>query len=255
MGGIYHGLYLGMNAEPYQGIEEESKTQQHPLGTFFDDENGRRFRYALNGAGALVAGDLVQAATLGGATTTLQTVAIIGAQTAIGNVKIPLASLTTDQAAGIFDEGWAAFEDTSLTATYLRKIKTQPALVHTTWVDAYLELYESLPIQLETTDFVAMMTNPYKSIIQAVNATLTGVGLGGVCGPVKIAYYCWVQTRGWFGCHTKDGVLTVGMDVEIGATTAGTPASKTETLFGQNFGYASGAWADEGAGILFLQCE
>jgi hypothetical protein len=252
---VNHGLYLGFDAKPWQGIETISATQQHPLGAFFDDQYGRRFRYALNGAGALVAGDLVQTAILGGATTTLQTVAIIGAQTAIGNTLIPVAALTTTQAAGIFDEGWAAFEDTSAVATYLRRIKKQPALVHTTWVDAYLELYEPLPIQLETTDFVAMMTNPYKSIIQAVNGTLTGMALGGVCCPVTAAYYCWVQTRGWFGCHIKDGVLVVGTDVQIGATTAGTPTSMTELLFGSSFGRTSGAWADEGAGILYLMCE
>ena len=252
---INHGLYLGMNAKPWQGIESISATQQHPLGAFFDDEFGRRFRYGLNGSGALVAGDLVQSAALGGAGTTLQTVAIIGAQTAAGNTKIPVAALTTTQTAGLFDEGWAAFEDTSLTATYLRRIKSQPALVHTTWVDAYLEIYEALPVQLETTDFVAMQTNPYKSIVQAVNGTLTGMALGGVCCAVTAAYYCWIQTRGLFGCHIKDGVLVVGTDVEVGASTVGTPTSKTELLFGSNFGRASAAWADEGAGILWLMCE
>ena len=252
---VNHGLYLGMNANPNQGIEDESSTQEHPLGTFFDDEHGRRFRYALNGAGALVAGDLVQGAILGGATTTEQTVGIIGAQTAAGNTSIPVAALTTTQAAGIFDEGWAAFEDTSAVGTYLRRIKTQPALVHTTWVDAYIELYEALPIQLETTDFVAMIVNPYKGLVKAVAATLTGPGLGGVCCPVTAAYYCWVQTKGPFGCHIKDGVLTIGMNVEVGPTTAGTPASKTELLFGQDFGWALMAGADEGAGILWLNCE
>jgi len=249
------GLYLGMNAKPWQGIETESATQKYPFGAYFDDQFGRRFRYALNGAGALVAGDLVQGPILGGATTTEQTVAIIGAQTAAGNVKIPIAALTTTQAAGIFDEGWAAFEDTSAVATYLRRIKTQPALVHTTWVDAYLELYEALPIQLETTDFVAMITNQYKGLVKAVAATLTGPGLGGVCCPVTAAYYCWVQTRGPFGVHIKDGVMTIGMGFQVGATTAGTPASMTELLFGQQFGYSLMAGADEGAGIVFLQCE
>jgi len=252
---IEHGLYLGYNAKPWQGIEQESVTQQHPLGAYFDDMHGRRFRYAKNGAGALVAGDLVQGPIKGGATTTEQTVAIIGAQTPAGNTKIPVAALTTTQAAGIFDEGWAAFEDTSAVGTYLRRIKTQPALVHTTWVDAYLELYEALPIQLETTDFVAMITNRYKGIIQAVPATLTGPGLGGVSCPVTANYYCWVQTRGEFGVHIKDGVMTIGMGFQVGPTTGGTPASMTELLFGQMFGYALMAGADEGAGIVFLMCE
>lgn len=256
--GVYHGLYLGMNAEPYQGIEEGSTTAEHPLGTFFDDEYGRRFRYALNGAGALVAGDLVQGAILGGAATTEQTVAIIGQQTAIGETKIPVASLTTSQpTVDLFAEGWAAFEDTSLTATYLRRIKSNTALVHTTWADTpmYVEIYDPLPIQLETTDFLAMIVNPYKGLVKAVAATLTGPGLGGVCAPILATNYCWVQTKGPFGVHIKDGVMTIGMEFEIGASTAGTPASKTETLFGQNFGWALMAGADEGAGIVWLNCE
>ena len=252
---VTQGLYLGMGANPTQGIEEESATQKYPLGSFFDDENGRRFRYALNGAGALVAGDLVQSAALGGAGTTLQTVAFIGQQTAAGLVNIPVASLTTSQTADLFAEGWAAFEDTSAVGTYLRKIKSNTALVHTTWADTPMEivLYEALPIQLETTDFVALMTNPYQKIIQAQANTLTGYGLGGVLAPITAAYYCWIQTRGPFGCHNKT-VMVAGMGVQVD-TTAGCVTSYTETLFGQIFGYVGLAWADEGAGIVYLQCE
>ena len=254
---VNHGLYLGMDANPTQGIEDESATAKYALGTFFDDEDGRRFRYALNGAGTLVAGDLVSSAALGGSTTTLQTVAIIGAATAAGLVNIPVASLTTSQTANLYAEGWAAFEDTSATGTYIRRIKSNTALVHTTWADTPMEivLYEPLPIALATDDTIALMVNPYSKIIQAAAGTLTGYGLGGVCAPITATYYCWVQTRGWFGCHIKDGALVAGMAVQVGASTVGTPTSKTELLFGQNFGYSGLAWADEGAGILYLQCE
>jgi hypothetical protein len=253
---VNHGLYLGMDASPTQGIEDESSTAKYPLGSFFDDEYGRRFRYSLNGAGALVAGDFVQSAALGGAGTTLQTVAIIGQATAAGLVNIPVATLTTSQATvDLFAEGWAAFEDTSATAAYMRRIKSNTALVHTTWADTPMEivLYEPLPIALTTSDTIAMMTNPYKSIIQAQANTLTGYGLGGVCAPITIAYYCWVQTRGYFACHNKT-VMVAGMDVQVD-TTAGTVTSFTETLFGQSFGFAGLAWADEAAGIIYLQCE
>jgi hypothetical protein len=253
---VTQGLYLGMGANPTQGIEEESATAKYPLGSFFDDENGRRFRYALNGAGALVAGDLVQSAALGGAGTTLQTVAFIGQATAAGLVNIPVASVTTSQpTVNLFAEGWAAFEDTSAVGTYLRKIKSNTALVHTTWADTPMEivLYEALPIQLETTDFVALMANPYQKIIQAQANTLTGYGLGGVLAPMTAAYYHWIQTRGPFGCHNKT-VMVAGMDVQVD-TTAATVTSYTETLFGQSFGYSGLAWADEAAGIIYLQCE
>ena len=252
---VNHGLYLGMDANPTQGIEDESSTAKYALGTFFDDEDGRRFRYSLNGAGTLVAGDLVSSAALGGSTTTLQTVAIIGAATAAGLVNIPVASLTTSQTANLYAEGWAGFEDSSATGAYLRRIKSNTALVHTTWADTPMEivLYEGLPIALTTSDTIALMTNPYKSIIQAQANTLTGFGLGGVCAPITAAYYCWVQTRGYFACHNKT-VMVAGQGVQVD-TTAGTVTSYTETLFGQLFGYSGLAWADEATGIIMLTCE
>jgi hypothetical protein len=140
---ISHGLYLGYNAKPWQGVETDSSTQQHPLGAYFDDQYGNRFRYCLNGASALVAGDLVQGPIKGGATTTEQTVAIIGAQTAAGNVKIPVAALTTTQTAGVFDEGWAAFEDTSAVATYTRRFTRHGLML--TWKSTRLYPFSSKP--------------------------------------------------------------------------------------------------------------
>jgi hypothetical protein len=247
-------LFLGYNAKPWQGVEQISATQKYPLGTYFDDFCGARFRYCKNGAGALVAGDLVQTAALGGATTTLQDTGIVGVASLAADTRLYIAAMTTLQPLGTFDEGWAGIFDNSLTATYTRRIKSSTEIEHTTWVDAYIDLYEPVGIALTVSDTIALMANPYKNIVVGTAATLTGMGLGGVRCAVTAAYYCWVQTRGWFGVHIKDGALAAGM-VEIGASTAGTPTAYTELLFGQPFGVTNAAWADEAAGLVFLMCE
>ena len=252
------GLFLGYNAKPWYGKEQISTTKKYPLGCYFDDAFGRRFRYGLNGSGALVAGDLVQSAALGGAGTTLQTVGIIGAVSIPSDKRIYVAALTTAQADQLFVDGWAGFEDTSLTASYLRRIIGQgpvgTVMEHTTWVDAYIDIDEPLPVALTLTDTVALMVNPYSGIIQMVNAAATGMVLGGVSCAVAASNYCWIQTRGPFACHIKDGALVAGAVVQA-ATTVGTPTAITELIFGQQIGIAYAAWADEATGIIFLTCE
>lgn len=252
---ISYGYYLGFNAKPWQTVEQDSHDQQHALGAFFDDEFGRRFRYALNGAGALVAGDIVQSAALGGAATTLQTAAFVGAASVVTDLRIYAAAITTLQAAGLFAEGWAAFWDSSLLAAYTRRVKNNSELEHTTWVDGWIDLYEPLPVALTTDDKIALMTNPYKSIVQAVVANATGLVLGGVRCAVPITHYCWVQTRGWFGVHIKEGNLAIGQLSVPKATTAGTLSAHDEDDVNQIVANTGAAWADEVAGLVYLTCE
>lgn len=250
-----YNLFFGDGANPRQKVEEISATAQAPLGAYFDDDDGNRFRYCLNASGALVAGDIIQSAALGGAATTLQTVGIIGANAAAGDTRIYVAANTTLQPAGTFNEGWAGFKNTSLTAAYIRRIKYNSEIEHTTWVDAYIDLYEALPVALvAASDTVALMANPYYKIIQAVNSAPTGAVLGGVRCAVTASYYCWIQTRGWFATHIKDGALAAG-PVQVGPTTVGTLMAVAETTFAQHVGISNAAWADEAAGLVFLMCE
>jgi hypothetical protein len=252
---VYHGLYLGMNANPIQDIKEASTTKKYTLGTFFDDEFGRRFRYVLNGASALTAGCIVQTAALGGATTTFQNVGVIGAQALVGATRVYVASITTLQAADVFADGWVCFEDTSLVSTYTHRIKSHTEIEHTTWVDAYMDLYEPLEVQLETTDFWSAIANPYKSVIPTVNATPTGINLGGANCAVAASSYCWIQTRGWFGAYFTDAAMVAGLSCQVGATTAGGMITQTETTFGQQVAWCPAAWAQSTGGLVYLKCE
>lgn len=257
-------LYLGMNAKPWQTIYSASPTPKYPLGAFFDDEWGRRFRYALNSsAAALVAGNIVQCAPLGGATTTLQSAATINTAAPAGTTRFYVTAATTGQAANLFAEGWAAFWDSTRSAVYMRRIKANGPLSTTgpTDLNSWIEIFEDEPLPVAlvpTSDRVALQVNPYRNIIVAPT-TLTGMILGGVNGAVPASNYCWVQTRGWFGVRLKDVTTNIGVGpVTTAGTTAGSvinPAESGTGAYKQFFGQSTALWLDEYAGIVFLQCE
>lgn len=179
-----------------QGIYEESSTAKCRLGTRLQ-VGDRVFRYASNGAVALLPGLLVQGATTGGATTTLQTTRAVAVAAKAGDRKIYTTALTTAQAAGVFDDGWVSIFDASLTTgTYLYRIKTNSALA-TSGTASYLELYDPLHVALTTSDQLEFIANPYKGVVVAASATtLTGPLLGVPPIAVTASYYFWLQTWG-----------------------------------------------------------
>ena len=259
---IRYGMYLGMNARPWQTIYQASPTAQHPISTFFDDEFGRRFRYALNGATALVAGNIVQCAPLGGATTTLQSAATINTAAAAGESRFLVTATTTNQAAGLYNEGWAGFWDDDIAAVYTRRIFRSGALSTGGGADSWIEIYDSEPLPVAlvpTADRVALQVNPYRSIIPAPT-TRTGMLLGGVQCAVPANQFCWVQTRGWFAARIKDATTNIGANpITAATTTVGSIINAAEGATGDPYrqvvGISTALWLDEYASIIYLTCE
>ena len=256
-------LYLGMNAKPWQGVEQVSTSQQHPLGTFFDDEFGRRYRYGLAGGVALTAGMIVSGATLGGATTTLQSVTIVNTAVAQGATRVLLTAITTAQAANLYDEGWASIWDNTITSVYTRRIKTSGPLSLTGAADlaSCIDLYDSLPVALDTADRCALQVNPFKNIVANPAGRIgTGLPLGGVMCAVPLANYCWVQTKGMFGFRIKDATTNIQAGpVGPATTTLGTLVScleaDTAAAYMATIGWSTALWLDEYSGIVNLMCE
>lgn len=247
------GLYLGMNAKPWQTIHQASATQQFPLSAFFDDSFGRRFRYALNGSGAaLVAGMIVQNAILGGAATTLQgTCAVVAPVPVVGVTRIYVTRISTDQVAGLYDEGWAAIWDNDLAAVYTRRVKTNTAIVAAS--TGYIDIYEPLPVDLTTSDKVSLSVNKFKNITVAAT-TVTGLIIGGVQCAIPISNYCWVQTRGIFGVRIKDATTNINSGpVGRAGSTDGTIINRATLT--QLIGNSLALWLDEYSGLIDLCCE
>ena len=255
---IDYGLYLGANAKPNQGINEASTTLEHPLGAFFDDQYGRRFRYSLNGAGALVAGNIVQGAALAGATTTLQGTAAVAVASEAVDTRIYITALTTAQAANLFKNGWAAVWDVSATTVYTRRVEGCSALA-ASGVASYIDLAEALPVALTTDDKMALSVNPFSKII-VTPTTITGKILGGVGCAVAAESYCWVQTKGIFGVWINDATTNVGANpLTYAGVTAGSLIDNAEqdsvAVIRQMVANSMALWLDGGVGLVDLTCE
>lgn len=248
-----NSLFLGDYAKPYQNVEVATAAALHDLGSYFDDEFGRRFRYCKNGGVALVSGYAVQTSVLAGATTTLQTKAPIAVAAAIGDTRVFVQALTTAQPASLFKDGMAAFWQTATNGGFFRLVKDNNALA-TTGTTNYIDLYEPLLVALTTSDTVALSVNPYSGLVVAPNTTPTGKIIGVPNIAVPIGYYFWCQVRGWAAVELKDGAIAAGI-ANIGGTTPGTVISGTAAIFTQDIGIASAAWADESCGLVYLICE
>ena len=252
-------LDLGDDAIPIQPLWESSATQKYPLGASFQDEWGNKFRYAQNGAVAIIAGCFVQNAILGGATTTLQSQTVVAAATNIGDTRIFINGITTAQAVGLYNNGFAGISiTTGATHTYTRRIKFSSAIAITGGT-SFIDLYEPLHVALTTSDRIALQINPYRNIIVAPT-TATGAILGGIHGNISIAHYCWVQSKGWFAFRVKDVTTNIGPGPVIRAgTTVGTGITGVEVdtlgAYREIIGMSTALWLDEGAGFIYLTCE
>ena len=157
-----------------QSIYEQSLTQKHRLGERLA-LGDRIFRYTKAGA-ALVAGYGVQTAATGGAVTTLQNTCAVTVAAAIGDMKIFVSALTTEQPANTFAEGYAAIWDaTTAGMSYLYRVKDHPVIA-VGGVVSYINIYDPVHIALTTSDQCNLIANPYLNVIAQPTAR-TGMPL------------------------------------------------------------------------------
>jgi len=236
----------GIPAQDYLDI---SSTKQYPLGTRYRRYCGRTFHYAKAAAVALVCGDLVQSAALGGALTTVQH-DLTPAAAAAGTYKITAAIDTTEQPANTFQDGWAAITDgdaaNAMGDLYL--IKSHPLSA----TNIILTLYDPLKRAITTSSKLALMANQYKSVIQAP-ASPTGLALG-VCPTVVTAsYYFWLQTWG-IANVLVDSAIAMGLDIVRGASVAGAVDDvETTTAHEARVGQSGLVTDDTDTGFVYLQ--
>jgi hypothetical protein len=238
---------------PAQSIYETSTTAKHKLGDRLQ-LGGRVFYYASAGA-ALVAGRLCETATLMGALTTVQSTQAVSVAAVAGDRKLYLTATTTEQTAGLYEDGYVAIEDVTVTyASYLYRIKTNTAIA-TSGTASYLTLYDPLHIALTTSDKVSLCVNPFKSVVTCATTQL-GVPIG--VAPVAVASgsYCWLQTWGPCSIFSHDGGLAIGAALVPASTTAGDfLAQAGGSTCDASPQVASGVFytvADEDAGIVML---
>ncbi len=249
---------LGKLANP-QGhpIWESSATEKFPPGSKFRDQYGRVFHYVKNGASALKRGNLVQAATLAGAGTTLQSQAAVAVAAAIGDKTIYVTAVSTAQSASVFADGWAAIYDATGTAGQVATIAiTDNSALATSGTASYITLEEGIPFALTTSEKIALQANIFKSVIVAPASVPTGLVLGVCYYPLEANYYGWLQTWGLCGVFLNDVSTAVTAIRAIpGGTTAGSLNVEGEAAVAQGgLGDFTALWLDAGPGFVYLRC-
>lgn len=193
----------------------QTATQKFPLGTRGVTEDGRVFRYTLNGATALKSGMgvIAKAAdnysmchTSGGLA--------IQAGTTWGTTwtQLIIAGSWGDAAvtANTYKEGWLLIGSTGLGyGGAMVKIKSHTAgdgaTSGTTPPVFTLEDGYTLPADVNTSEGVGLCVNPYSGVlVMATNSTNSAPPLGVTHMPVTASYYFWLQTWGPARCKVAE---------------------------------------------------
>lgn len=223
-----------------QKWHEISAVKKYALGTRLVVRD-RVFRYSQNAAVALVAGNLIQSAALGGATTTVQTEIAAGTASAAGNYYAYATISTTDQAANVFEDGYYLTTKTSSTGLlgYCYKIKSHAAIAGSA-IGKFM-LYEPLVAPVAAATEVCLVGNLYKNVIACPVTTPTGMVVGVAPRAITASYYFWLQTWGPTCILDANTVTASGQELIRNVTTAGSvkpQVAGSGSLITENVGYS-----------------
>ena len=224
-----------------QALFTSSATQQHVLGEQMVTPDGRKFRYALAGASALVVGNLLQSQV---EDTDSENLAVAAA--AVGATTVTTTStltLTANEMAG----GYMVVAVTPGLGDVYR-IKSHPAV---TTAVVTLTLEDPIRVALTTDSRVDLVANLYRSVIQNP-ATATGVPVGVAVYAIAAAEYGWIQTGG-LACVLNDAGSTVGTNVSASNATAG--AVEAAVTAQAAVGYAVTGISTTEAGSIYLTMD
>ena len=197
------------------------------LGTLREFPDGSLFRFALNGAGALTAGTMVQSVVPTSNHNNLAcAVAVVGA-TSI-TVTLGATAVTANE----YQDGYIYINDAGADTTtegYLYRIASHPAADASATLA--VTLYNDTPVHIAlTTNSEATLTrNPFRNvIIHASPPTAEPLGIA----PIAVAAntYFWCQTKGPAAVLTQ-GTLVIGDFCVPSATVDGAvmPSAAVET--------------------------
>ena len=193
-----------------QGLYSTSASKKERLGTLRITSDGRKFRYAYNGAVALTTG--VTTSMIGVEAQHINKP--VAAAVAIGDTEVSVTVGSTAVTADSYMDGYFQVNDgTGEGQSYPIVGNTYCAASGTTVVT----LAEPIRIALvaSSTSEVSLIPNPwYGTVIQATEAT--GPAGVTVCA-VPINHYYWSQTGG-LGCVLVKGSDAVGSVQEHGST-------------------------------------
>jgi len=184
----------------------------------WDGKTGKAFRYVLNGAANLVAGNLLCASVQD---TTYENMTI-GTAAAAGDMYLQVtngtATITDAQFRGgtinVYTAGTIALGDEYTITAVTGTLTTGGALK--VWLD------KPVRAAVTTAAKVNMKQSPWSGVIQAPATTMTEMPVGVAIYPITASQYGWVQTHGVCSMLVDaTGTATVGSDIGYPSTTAG----------------------------------
>jgi hypothetical protein len=203
------GLYTS-TASPAEGIM---------IGQLvWDGKTGKAFRYVLNGAADLVAGNLLCASVQD---TTYENMTI-GTAAAAGDAYLQVtngtATITSEQFRGgtinVYTAGTVPIGDEYTITAVTGTLTTGGALK--VWLD------RPLRYAVTTSAKVNMKQSPWSKVIQSPGTTMTEMAVGVAVYPITASQYGWVQTHGVCSMLVDaTGTVTVGSDIGYPSATAG----------------------------------
>jgi len=182
------------------GVAANVQKGQLPLGTQIIFQDGRKFRYAMNGGTLLVVGNVIT-----GATPIATDADLTAAAGAIGDRLITFTHGAATTIANYFSEGLVVVSVTPGGGdTY--KIANHLALRNATAGDVVnLGPGHALRRALTTTSRLNLAPNPYAFVIQSAVTTLAALPIG-----VAVAAIPATSGAGWLATRGPCGVLTAG---------------------------------------------
>lgn len=236
-----------MPYDMYSIVAAQAQKGRFPLGTQLVMQDGRKFRFAVNGGVALVVGNVISQ-VLGLSTDEDNTVAA----GAVGDRLITFTHGAATTVANFFSEGYAVISVTPGGGdTY--KISDHLALQNATAGDVVnLGPGHALRRALTTTSRMDLCSNPYAFVIQDAVTTNAALPVGvAVSALAATSGSGWLQTRGICGVLTAGTVIggnrvvvPTGTAGACGPETAVAANSKIETTIGiVALVGATGAWS------------
>ena len=211
------GAIAGATGGSPQGIYEESSTQEYPIGTKREFEDGRVFRYgsfaAACNAGVLVTQDA--SATNIAETDGCLTAAAIGATEVIFTDSGTVGSATANQYAG----GYLHITDDAGEG-YQYRIKSNTAASSNA---VTFTLYDGLVVAVTTATDIAVTGNLYNQVRTAdfTQGSRVDCGAAGITArSFTSGYYGWIQTAG-VATVLSEGVIPYGQMVAASDAVAG----------------------------------
>ena len=193
-----------------------------PYGTQLIMFDGRKYRFCIAGASALVVGNLLQAAAnIGNHVDTTAAANAADVRTLTTTLGATLASL--DQ----YFQGYGVISVTP-GAGEVYVFDTTPAVASTGSFVGDLRAGQRIRTALTTTSRVDLIKNPYDNVIQNP-ATASGIPVGVAVVAIAASAFGWVQTRGIASILTA-GTVVLGVMVTASTGTAGAIMPYTFTL-------------------------